>query len=173
VITFGVWTLEGEKVQSAVSGLTLENHLATESSFGTRLETETGTDEEQRARGFALCKQTVLNILNRQVERARMSVPMNFRRGLIRLWIVGSVAWIVALWIDYYLKGCLVIGSDYPSEYWGLQCPDPTNAATNYWNYPVRLLDLVLLTFGVPALALAAAFGVGWIIIGFGKQSSS
>jgi hypothetical protein len=88
---------------------------------------------------------------------------MNLRRGLMRLWIVGSVGWVIAVLIYHYHRGCYLIDD-------GLGCRDPN---PNNWPYVVTWLEFVGWMVAIPVLSLAAGLGLSWAVAGFRRQSSN
>ncbi|MGH6829420.1 MAG: hypothetical protein ACREFW_11000 [Rhizomicrobium sp.] len=78
-------------------------------------------------------------------------------RALVRLWVVGSAAWI-AFWLWRDIAGCIVAGNGV------LWCPNAsgeTLLATNYLREALGLLG--------PPLSLLLA---GLIVLGFARRAS-
>jgi len=72
------------------------------------------------------------------------TAPLNWRRGMFRMWLVLSAAWIMAWIIEflvYGIQGGFRIWSDY--------------------------LAIPILLFGPPVAALIFGFAVGWAFRGF------
>jgi len=72
------------------------------------------------------------------------TVPLNWRRGMFRLWLVLSAAWIMA-WIIEFLV-------------YGIQ------GGFGTWR---AFLVIPILLFGPPVAALIFGFAVGWAFRGF------
>jgi len=82
---------------------------------------------------------------------------MNWRRGLFRVWIVLSVAWVIV--IGY--------ADDLPCTF-GVRLSAPWCAGYGrdpyVWQYAWKVH---LLAFGIPIAALVVGAGIGWALNGF------
>jgi hypothetical protein len=87
---------------------------------------------------------------------------MNWRRGLLRLWLLASLAWVAFNAFAFSVPRSLsdAIG-------WGLPEPPPgyvLDAVTAGW---ANLRGFLLFGLGMPALALALGFAAAWVARGF------
>ena len=79
---------------------------------------------------------------------------MNWRRGLIRLWIVGSIAWVLfTVWSGDL--SCFV--GSYPWCAWWIVSP--------WWQS--TYLAALAKVFGTPILVLSLGAAISWVVGGF------
>ena len=85
---------------------------------------------------------------------------MNWRRGFIRAWAIGSLCW-TAYWIWR---------SDLPSPWCEVTADNPYLCAPlttyGYFNLAFRVV-------GVPILVLLLGFGISWVLSGFRPRKIS
>lgn len=85
---------------------------------------------------------------------------MNWRRGLFRLWIVGTVAWVFfTIWSGDL--SCFV--GSYPWCGWWVVSP--------WWQS--TYLGALAKVFGIPMLVLAVGVAIGWAMGGFHSDGKS
>jgi hypothetical protein len=102
---------------------------------------------------------------------------MNFRRGILRIWIVATLCW-VTYWVWHYALVCgpinLLDGSK--SE---ITCPvglwsTATSGGTRFqrlaplWSSET-MIEIALIVIGVPTAILAVGILLRWIVAGFTK----
>ncbi len=91
-----------------------------------------------------------------------MMENVNLWRGLIRLWIVGSLMWVVCL-TGYALINCSTLPSGYSSI--SLYCPSSTGRAHYFAD------DIAVIVFSGPLAALIGSsiiiWAVLWVLRGF------
>jgi hypothetical protein len=90
---------------------------------------------------------------------------MNWRRGFIRAWTIGSLCWI-AYWIWRSDLPCLLGAYSAP---W---CASD-NPFADIPLMPHVYFNWALLILGVPILALLLGFGVSWVLSGFRPRKIS
>jgi len=107
---------------------------------------------------------------------------MNLRRGLLRLWVVFSIAWIVAVGYHGYTSHGPVYTVGPPVEYYGpLPAPLPAPASEPVEEVErFRLFGLtytrdvieshVRWAFGPPVAVLIIGAALSWAIAGFRKK---
>jgi hypothetical protein len=86
---------------------------------------------------------------------------VNWRRGLFRLWLGGSGAWLI-FWTVYYVRVCG------PMNTGELVCEDRARASGGftplYTPDPVHIAAIVI---GLPLMVLATGLVLAWIARGF------
>lgn len=97
---------------------------------------------------------------------------MNLRRGMRRLWVLGSAAW-VSYWAWHFGTLCALHGNRIKCAT-GYSGSDPLTVIAVEADAPRMLVDIAIVTFGVPAIAALIGSAVGWVVKGFvGRQKSN
>jgi hypothetical protein len=94
---------------------------------------------------------------------------MNLRRGLLRLWLVLSIAWIIAVGYDAYTTCVVSYLSDPPGTFRPSLARGPQRT--------LELLDRVFViddshlawAFGLPVAVLIIGAALWWAVAGFRK----
>jgi hypothetical protein len=91
---------------------------------------------------------------------------MNLRRGLLRLWVVFSVAWIIAVGFDIYFRGVVV----QPGEYTIGPPTEPGDIDVTLFGRMVVIgVSHLAWAFGPPVAVLIIGAALSWAIAGFRK----
>jgi hypothetical protein len=89
---------------------------------------------------------------------------MDVRRGILRLWLVASAAWIAwTLWQSDVSCPLTAIGIAVPNDPW---CKDPLVDPIAYYS------DLVVKALGPPVSAAILWFAALWISAGFRSRDA-
>jgi hypothetical protein len=96
---------------------------------------------------------------------------MNWRRGLLRLWIAASLCW-VGFWSWHYrIHTCeplLLVDQQGATENSGWHC---YGAQIGSAVPLVPIIEVIFVTLGVPALTLISGIAIQWVSQGFRRSN--
>jgi hypothetical protein len=93
---------------------------------------------------------------------------MNWRRGLVRIWIVFAACWAAAWSWYYHITSCVRMTTAAGVDD-GLHCPGPN--VPNGWTTMFPISEVATTIVAIPVAVLAVGFVLAWMLRGFRKSN--